>query len=117
MSNQYYPMQPMGYMQPHDLQQQQEFNLLMNAATTGAVIGGTGAAAMQLRRYQQGQATWQDAARGTLKGALQVSVAATAATAVGRMFNNPALSLAATLATGTAVMYVLTREQEEAVDE
>jgi len=100
-------------------QQQYEMNVLLEAAKTGAIIGGTGAAAMQLHKYQQGGMTWQEAATGTVKGAFQVGVAATAATAVGRMFGqNNALSLAATLATGTAVMYVLNRPKpEEQTDE
>lgn len=120
--NYYYPMQP-GMTMPQAMtqqstQQQQELNLLLNAAKTGAIIGGSGAAAMQLHRYHREGIAWQEAATGTLKGALQVGVAATAATAVGRMFgNNTALSLAATLLTGTAVMYVMNKPKEEASDE
>lgn len=117
----YYPIQPGGYMQPNapnpqDAQQHQ-LNILLNAAKTGAVIGAAGAGAVQLHRYQQEGITWDQAARGTLKGALEVSLATTAATAVGSLFNNSALSLAATLATGTAVMYVLTRPKEAATGE
>lgn len=116
----YYPMQPGGHMQPYapnPQDPQYQLHVLLDAAKTGAVIGAAGAAAVQLHRYQQEGITWEQAARGTAKGALQVGLAATAATAVGRLFDNSALSLAATLATGTAVMYALTRPEEAAADE
>ena len=124
----YYPMQagPQpgeqagGYMQPgmtYEQAQQYQINMLLDAAKTGAVVGGAGAAAIQLHRYRRDGISWQEAARGTLEGALKVSVETTAATAVGRLFDNSALSLMATLATGTAVMYALNRPREEAVDE
>ena len=110
-------MQPGGYMQPGmtpEQAQQYQLNILLDAAKTGAMIGATGAAAMQLHRYQNEGVTWQEAARATATGALQVGTAVTAATAVGRLFNNSALSTIASLATGTAVMYALTRPKEEA---
>ena len=110
----YYQGYPMGYAPEHQTAYQQELNMLMEAAKTGAIIGGTGAAAYQMHRYHNEGVSWQEAATGTVKGALQVSVAATAATAVGHMFGgNKALSLAATLVTGTAVMYALTKPKEE----
>ena len=99
-------------------QQQQDMNLLMNAAKTGAVVGATGAAAMNLHRMRNDGMSWQEAATNTVKAGFTAGVATAAATAVGRMFvRNPTLSLAATLAAGTAVMYVLTDKKKEADDE
>jgi hypothetical protein len=117
----YYPMQPVAPMQPNVPQNPYfhpaDINVLLDAAKTGAMVGAAGAGAVQLHRYQQEGISWQEAYRGTVKGALQVGIATTAATAVGRMFDNKALSLLATLATGTAVMYVLNKPKEEAADE
>lgn len=116
MTHYYYPPLPYARQNAAD-SRSMELRQLAEAAKTGAIIGGTGAAALQLRQMQQQRIGWQQAARGTLKGAAQVSLAATAATAVGNLFNNKALSLAATLATGTAVMYALNKECEETCDE
>ena len=115
-----YPMQP--YSPPNTIdpaqQRQQDINLLMNAARTGAVVGATGAAAMNLHRMRNKGMGWQEAATNTVKAGFTAGVATAAATAVGRMFvRHPALSLAATLAAGTAVMYVLTDQKKEAGDE
>lgn len=118
--NYYYQMQnsvsaPAGlsnYIDPYD------YSVLANAAKTGAIVGAAGAAAMQLHRYRQEGTSWQAAASNTAVGAMQVAVATTAATAVGQMFKqNSLLSLAATLATGTAVMYALSNTQEKSTDE
>jgi hypothetical protein len=121
-NNYYYPMQPGVPMQPVNqpaqYYYQYDMNVLLDAAKTGAIIGGAGAAALQLHRYHNEGITWQEAAQGTVKGAFQVGVAATAATAVGRLFgNHTALGLVATLATGTAVMYVLNKPKEESGDD
>ncbi len=115
-----YPMQPYNPPNPIDpaQQQQQDMNLLMNAAKTGAVVGVTGAAAMNLHRMRNDGLSWQAAATNTVKAGFTAGVATAAATAVGRMFvRHPALSLAATLAAGTAVMYVLTDKKTEADNE
>lgn len=119
MTRYYYPPMPYAPAKRKDARTW-ELQQLTNAAKNGAIIGGTGAAAIQLRRMQNEGIGWDEVAKGTLKGAAQVGLAATAATAVGSLFrNNQALSLAATLATGTAVMYVLNHEteSEEATDE
>lgn len=118
----YYPMQPSVPMHPGPVQspdaQQHELSMLMDAAKTGAIIGATGAAAMQLHRHHQEGISLREGVQGTVKGALHVGLAATAATAVGQLFrNSSALSLAATLATGTAVMYVLNKPDEAKADE
>ncbi|MFP4154387.1 MAG: hypothetical protein ACOC00_07165 [Halothiobacillaceae bacterium] len=93
--------------------QRYQYQLLMNAAVTGAMIGASGAAAMQLHRRQQQGISWGEVGRGTVKGAFQVGVAVTAATAVGRLFNNPTWGTVAGLATGTAVMYALTGPKDQ----
>jgi hypothetical protein len=119
MTQHYYPMQPMQSYDPQQqLQQQHEMNLLMNAAKTGAMVGASGAAAYNLHRMRNEGITWQEAAMNTAKVGFTAGVATAAATAVGHMFSrHPALSLAATLATGTAVMYALTNGKKEASDE
>jgi hypothetical protein len=106
--------------QPNDpvMQQHQDMNLLMNAAKTGAIIGATGAAAMNLHQMRTDGMSWQQAASNTVKVGVSAGVATAAATAVGRMFaRHPALSLAATLVTGTAVMYALNDRKQEVGDE
>jgi hypothetical protein len=111
MNHYYYQnaMQPYAPQQADPVQQQQQdMSLLLNAAKTGAIVGGTGAAAMNLHRMRQDGLAWQQAATNTLKVSLTAGVATAAATAVGRMFvRHPTLSLVATIATGTAVMYAL----------
>jgi hypothetical protein len=118
MTQNYYPMQPAQMFEQQALQQQNDMNLLMNAAQTGAIVGATGAAAVNLHRMRNDEATWQQALTNTAKVGLSAGVATAAATAVGRMFvRHPVLSLAATLATGTAVMYVLSDKRKEANNE
>jgi predicted deacylase len=118
MTHYYYPMQPMQPMPTGDQQQwmqpHYDMNLLMNAAKTGAMIGATGAAAVNLHRMRNDQVNWQQALTQTVKVGLSAGAATAAATAVGRIFSHQrALSLAATLVTGTAVMYVLTGAGKE----
>jgi hypothetical protein len=111
-----YAMQPYApqqqEMQQHDLQ------LLLNAAKTGAVVGATGAAAMNLHRIRRSEIDWQEALGNTIKVGFTTGVATAAAAAVGQMVaRHPLLSLAATLATGTAVMYALNDQRKETADE
>lgn len=114
MTQHYYPMAQMSYEQQQAWQQRHDLYLLLNAARTGALIGATGAAALNLQRLRQDETSWQQAVTSTAKVGLTAGVATAAATAVGRMFTRyPALSLAATFATGTAVMYVLTEQRKE----
>lgn len=97
---------------------QNELNVLLDAAKTGAVVGASGAAAANLHRLRRQEVGWEDAMANTVKVGFAAGVATGAATAVGRLFmGSPALSLAATLATGTAVMYALNKERENASDE
>ena len=114
MSQHYYPMTNMPYEHQHAWQQRHDLNVLLNAARTGALIGATGAAALNLHRLRKEETDWQQALSNTAKFGLTAGVATAAATAVGRMFvRYPALSMAATFATGTAVMYVLTEQRKE----
>ncbi len=121
MTQHYYPMQPMPMMpadQQQAMQQQHDMNLLMNAAMTGAMVGATGAAALNLHRIRNDEANWQQALTSTVKVGFTAGVATAAATAVGRMFvRHPTLSVIATIATGTAVMYALTDGKKEPADE
>ncbi|MCG8425899.1 MAG: magnetosome protein MamC [Chromatiales bacterium] len=113
--NNSYPMQTNGMPQQS---QQQELMLLLDAARNGAMVGAAGAAAANLHRMRQQQVDWQEAVRNTAKVGFTAGVATAAATAVGQMFaRNPVLSVVATLATGTAVMYALNKPTKESVDE
>jgi hypothetical protein len=76
----------------------------------GAVVGLCGAAALNLHRLQAGEVDRRDAALDTLRGGAIAGVATAAATLVGSRFGSDLLGLAATLATGTAVVYALTAE-------
>jgi hypothetical protein len=120
MSTHHDPMQAMspyahGPAAPY---QQQELNWLLEAARTGMIVGGAGAAALNLHRMRDHGMGWQEALGSTLKTSLKAGTATAAASAVGRMFaGNPALAVVATLATGTAVMYALTGPQKESVHE
>lgn len=114
MTQHYYPLAQVSHTQHHAWQEQHDRRLLLNAAKTGALIGATGAAALSLHRMRNEEANWQQALTSTAKVGLTAGVATAAATAVGRMFMRyPALSMAATFATGTAVMYVLTEQRKE----
>lgn len=90
---------------------------LLAAGKTGAIVGTAGAAAANLHRMQREGGSWQTALRNTAQAGLHAGIATAAATAVGRMAGpNRILTLAATLATGTAVMYTLTRRSKEPAD-
>lgn len=94
-------------MVPYDPARQQ-YDRLFNAAKFGAVVGATGAAAHNLHRLRRDGISPQQAALNTARAGLGAGAATAAAAAVGGLFGRSAwLSLAATLATGTAVMYVL----------
>lgn len=107
--NRYYP-HPMASRKAH----RSDLSLLLDAAKTGAVVGASGAAAVSLHRIRREEIEWQEALNNTLKVGAAAGVATGAATAVGKMFErSPLLSLAATLVTGTAVMYALNNRQQE----
>lgn len=107
-SGNYYPVQTVQRLRQPDV------GVLLDAAKTGVIVGSAGAAAANLLRMRQQEIVWQQALSNTLKTGLSVGVATTAATAVGQVFaQKPLLSLAATLLTGTAVMYALNNLQQE----
>jgi acetate kinase len=115
----YYPMHVMQpYVPQQQEMQQHDLHLLLNAAKTGAAVGATGAAAMNLHRIRRAEIDWQQALGNTVKVGFTAGVATAAAAAVGQMVaRRPLLSLVATLATGTAVMYALNDQQKETADE
>lgn len=102
---------------PHPPAQRSEWQTLLDAGKTGAMVGTAGAVAMNLQRMEQGGITWQAALRGTAQAGLYAGIATAAATAVGRMAgHNPILTTVASLTTGAAVMYALTTRRKERGD-
>ena len=83
-------------------------NGMLEAGKTGAVVGLCGAAAANLHRLRQDQVSRQEAAMATLRTSAASGLAAAAASVAASQFRSPALSLAATVAAGTAVMYAMT---------
>jgi hypothetical protein len=75
----------------------------------GALIGGTYAAATNMKRVQQDAISTEEAIRRTLKTGVSTGLATAAATAVAGMLGQQRswLTLVAALATGGAVMYLL----------
>jgi len=117
MTHYYYPLAHAQYDQQQAWQQRRDMDVLLNAAKTGAMIGATGAAALNLHRIRNAESNWRQALVDSARVGLTAGVATAAATAVGRMFARyPAASMAATFATGTAVMYVLTEQRKERGD-
>lgn len=74
----------------------------------GAVVGVCGAGAANLHRLQKHEVSGGDAVVDTLRAGLISGLAAASATYVAGQFRSPAMSLLATVATGTAVAYALT---------
>jgi ribose/xylose/arabinose/galactoside ABC-type transport system permease subunit len=89
----------------------------LETAKVGAVVGLCGAGAANLRRVQRAAITPEEAVAATLKAGLAAGLASGAAGLVASQFRSPLLSFLATLATGTTVMYVLTRDPQETNDE
>jgi hypothetical protein len=103
MSDHHYAAQYPGYASGYDTY----YPLVMGAARFGAVVGASGAAAHNLQRMRNEGLTWQQAAADTARVGVLTGAATAAAAAAGSVFHrHPWLSLAATLATGTAVMYL-----------
>jgi hypothetical protein len=76
-------------------------------AKLGTLIGLTGAGALNLHRYQQGELVPSEAALNTLRAGVASGLATAAASLVASQFRSPTLAIAATLVTGTAAMYAL----------
>lgn len=81
----------------------------LRMSAVGAIIGGTAAAAANIRRVQRNDISPEEAIRRTLKTGVNSALATAAATAVAGMLgrNRLWLSLAAMAATGATVMYLL----------
>jgi len=77
----------------------------------GAVVGVCGAGALNLRRVRTAEIDSGEAVVDTFRAGLASGLASAAAALVAGQFRSPALSLLATVATGTAVMYALTAEK------
>lgn len=79
----------------------------------GAVIGLCGAGAANLRRWQAEEVTGSEAMIDTMRTGVATGLATAVAALAASQFRGPLLSLAATLATGTAVMYFLSSEARD----
>lgn len=91
---------------------------LIRAGSFGALVGATGAAAANIRKFKNEEIGKEDAIRNTVK----VGLTAGAATMAGKLAadavsRSPALALLAMFAAGTATAYMLQgqSEPEEAV--
>jgi hypothetical protein len=76
----------------------------------GAVVGLCGAGAANIRRLRREEISGGEVLVATLKTGVASGLATAAATMVASQFRGSTLSLLATLATGTAVMYALGAE-------
>lgn len=105
-----YPVQPypaQSYAAP-------DCAALMRMATTGAVVGGTAAAAAQIQRFQSGAQTPQGALAETAKAAVTAGVATAAAGAVASSFAEQGLArLGLMFLVGTAVVYGIQRRMAD----
>lgn len=81
---------------------------LLRMATTGAIVGGTAAAAHQIRRLQSGAQSPQGALSETAKAAVTAGVATAAAGAIAASLAEQGLArLGLMFLVGTAVVYGL----------
>lgn len=88
-------------------------NDLMALGKLGTVIGLCGAGAASLRRLQADQITGAEALFHALCTGVAAGLATATAGLVASQFRSPLVSLFATVATGTAMMYVLGGEPPE----
>lgn len=88
-------------------------NSYLELGKLGAVVGLCGAGAANLRRLQADQVTRGEALFDTLRSGVAAGLATATAGFVANQFRSPTVSLLATIATGTAVMYVLNTETTE----
>jgi hypothetical protein len=79
----------------------------------GAVVGVCGAGATNLRRLQRAEINTGEALVHTLRAGVASGVATATAGLAGGQFRASLVSLAATVAAGTAVMYVLSGESSK----
>jgi hypothetical protein len=79
----------------------------------GAIVGFCGASAANLRRVQGKEISGSEALLDSLRTGVAAGLATATAGYVANQFRGSLLSFAATLATGTAVMYALNTESRE----
>lgn len=90
---------------------------LMRLATTGAIVGGSAAAAVQLRKFQAGSATPTDALAETGRTALTAAVATAAAGAVASaVAEQGAMRLGLMFLVGAAVIYGIQSRMDDSED-
>jgi len=113
----YFPQgysQPAYPMAPHRRQSTAPYiNSYLELGKLGAVVGLCGAGAANLRRLQADQVSSGEALFDTLRTGVAAGLATATAGFVANQFRAPSLSLLATLATGTAMMYILNTETIE----
>jgi len=98
-------------MSPHQRPLSPAAANLLELGKLGAIVGVCGAGAHNLRRLQREEIEPAAALTDTLRVGVASGLATATATLVASAFRpSPLLSLVATLATGTAVMYALTQE-------
>ena len=106
MNRQYPIVNPAHYPSPHQ-------NSLVELGKLGALVGLCGAGATNLHRLRRARVDATEALVDTLKTGVATGVATATAGLVARQFRAPSLATLATLATGTAVMYMLNLESKE----
>ena len=92
-------------------------NRYLELGKFGAIVGFCGSSATNLRRVQRDEITGSEALFDSLRTGVAAGLATATASFVANQFRSSFLSMAATLATGTAVMYVLNTESREKTDE
>lgn len=91
---------------------------LMRLATTGAIVGGSAAAAMQLRKFQNGNATPTGALAETGRTALTAAVATAAAGAVASsVAEQGAMRLGLMFVVAAAVVYGIQSRMDGSEDQ
>lgn len=106
--NPYYPMAP----KPVPLSPASASYVEMGKI--GAVVGLCGAGAGNIRRVRNHEIGSGEAVVDTIRTGVASGLATAAATMAAGQFRSSTLSLLATLATGTAVMYALSAETRKA---
>lgn len=98
------------YLEPYGPMPRPTTSPCVQMGKLGAVVGLCGAGAANLRRLQHAELGRTEAVVDTLRTGVASGLATASAALVAGQFRSPVLSLLATLATGTAVMYVLSAE-------
>ncbi len=101
-----YPLAP--YQRPSSVPYT---NRYLELGKLGALVGLCGAGAANLRRLEADQVTRGEALFDTLRTGVAAGLATATAGFVADQFRSPAISLLATLATGTAMMYIQSTEK------